>query len=293
MRHIIHIPERFVDIHGHVFYNPNCTDWNNNPTTVDKEHSIWKSPDFNPETSHAIYCDRMWQGNAVAYYAAVRTVWPEKPQRQMFDGITPEEANMLLNLYFGHEVKLTNVLTGKNAMNGYPYWVFGYELLEKPAHSTVTMRTVVTNTNKKSIEVPIVWNFPDFKSAQADMQVLAKNTCEVLNASVPADLNGKFRVDDADDIVNIIEAHEAAIFYGDASDPVAIFDIFGLAEIIDKYGCKNWYYRGYRLRTNQKDNRIYVLTNKMETLCWRSDLNRALTYIDELLLKKQLEKAGV
>lgn len=86
---------------------------------------VYKSDDFDAACSHWAYSDRLLGWDYGKFNSAAMEVWHN--QAQMFSGRAPEDINRFLNLYFGKEVKLTAVLQGCNASNGYPYWVFGYE----------------------------------------------------------------------------------------------------------------------------------------------------------------------
>lgn len=285
----------YVGQDGKPVYNKQLRDWNGEPVkSVHDEHITWSSKNFDPNTSHAIYCDRMWQSDGARYYAAVRTIWPESPQRQMFHGITPEQANMLLNMYFGKEVVLTAILQGTNHMNGYPYWVFGYMPAERTIHHTNTMRVVVNNIHKNSIdkisntiEVLPLWQYSDYAEAQDFAISKAKNCVDILNANVAKD---KFRLSVDDDIYNTVLNHEAVIFCDGVDEPIATFDVFGLDESTDKYGIKHWYYRGFAC--HQKPNATRVYAQRGETMFWHKDLDNVLRHIDDLLFQESIQKAG-
>lgn len=87
---------------------------------------LYKSEDFDPMDS-MVYHDRMLQWDREAFGKAASEVWPKDPGSQMFSGKKPEDINRFLSLYFGKEVKLTAVLQGCNAGNGFPYWIFAYK----------------------------------------------------------------------------------------------------------------------------------------------------------------------
>lgn len=279
------IRRMYIGIDGRPIHDQNLVNWDGKTVTEYDEHIIWKSKNFNPDLNHAIYTDRMWQADGVRYYAAVRTIWPELPQRQLFHDITPEQASLLLNLYFGYDIELTAILKGTHRMTGYPYWVFGYAKVEKPMTNKVTMRTVTNNYLTAKAEFTKIWQFPDYKSAEADIMALAKEMAESLNKNT----TDGFRLDTDDDIYIVIQNHIAAIFYDIVPEPVATFDIFGLAAFTDKYNCHRWYYRGMWLYERTPGGRIYCV-NKNDTMFWRKDIERALAHIDNLLLQKSLKE---
>lgn len=90
-----------------------------------QEFVVHKSQSFK-KTDNMVYHDRLLQWNRKAFSDAVREVWPEMPESQMFYGKKPEDIERFLSLYFGEEVNLTAVLQGCNVGNGFPYWVFAY-----------------------------------------------------------------------------------------------------------------------------------------------------------------------
>ena len=118
-----------------------------------------------------------------------------------------------------------------------------------------------------------------------DIMALAKKMTESLNKNT----TDGFRLDTDDDIYIVIQNHIAAIFYDIVPEPVATFDIFGLATFTDKYNCHRWYYRGMWLYERTPGGRIYCV-NKNNTIFWRKDIERALAHIDNLLLQKSLKE---
>lgn len=94
------------------------------------EFVLFKSEEFD-QMDCMVYSDRMLQWDRKTFSKAVREVWPDKPEGQMFSGKKPEDINRFLCLYFGKEVRLTAVLQGCNVGNGYPYWIFAYKEMEQ------------------------------------------------------------------------------------------------------------------------------------------------------------------
>ncbi len=93
------------------------------------EFVLYKSEDFDQMDS-MVYHDRMLQWDRETFGKATSAVWPKAPGSQMFSGKSPADINRFLCLYFGKEIKLTAVLQGCNAGNGFPHWVFAYKELE-------------------------------------------------------------------------------------------------------------------------------------------------------------------
>lgn len=86
---------------------------------------LYKSKDYK-ETDSQVYSDRLLEWDSLAFKAAVREVWPEKPESQMFNGKKAIDIQHFLSLYFRKNVKLTAIMQGCNVGNGYPYWLFAY-----------------------------------------------------------------------------------------------------------------------------------------------------------------------
>ncbi|MGJ0846570.1 hypothetical protein ACR77J_07770 [Tissierella praeacuta] len=85
---------------------------------------IWKD-DYNKETSHTVYSDRLWQWDNKRFDQCCQAVWGDKSQH--FGNRKPKDIEGFLILYFAKDIKLTAILEGCNVANGYPYWVFYYE----------------------------------------------------------------------------------------------------------------------------------------------------------------------
>ena len=267
-------------------YNPTCTDWDGNPVKPTEEHFIWKDPKFDPNTNIAMLANNMWRKTPRLYYNIVRTIWPDKPHRQMFHDIKPTEAELMLRLYLGLNITLTGILTG-NDRHGYPYWKFAYIPSKEENRAETYLRTIVQNNyrHNSTVEIPINWKFDTYTAAEQDILALARDTLDAISEK----LGNHFTLSDNDDIVTIVDNHIAAIFYEGHDRPIATYDIFGLAAYIDKYNNKHWYYRGFDLYNNGKNNRIYINRNG-EPASWRGNLSRALLYIDTLLLKEAMSK---
>ncbi len=267
----------YMDANGRRI-SPQPVNRNGVPVTEYDEHIVWASDDFDPNTNSAVYSDRMWELNGEKYYAAVRTIWPETPGRQLFHGITEQEASLLLNLYFGHAVKLTAILTGKNAHNGYPYWVFGYVNLDGHCTCEITMRNVITThlPELSEVKTPDKWRFPSYKLAYDDMTDIVADCLQALRTNMP---NTNFSTE-SDDLSDILSSHTAAIYMQQTTEPVATFDIFGLAEFTDKYGTTHWYYRGVHMTRKAHGKNIYIMSFKDEKPVWRGSLSAILSYID-------------
>jgi hypothetical protein len=90
------------------------------------EFVIYKTEEYET-TDSSVYSDRMKQWDGEAFKKACATVWPENPSCQSFHSRSPEDINKFLNLYLNKEVKLTAILQGCNASNGYPYWLFVFK----------------------------------------------------------------------------------------------------------------------------------------------------------------------
>lgn len=262
-------------------------DWHGNLVKVARpkaDHFIWKGKNFDPDSDEVVLANELWRTQPKTYYAVIQTIWPNQPQKQMFYGITPAEAELLLSLYFGYNITLTGIISGINADNGYPYWKFTYKKSEQPNQAKITMRSIVHNYNRKDgrIDIPPLWQFKTYKTAE-------KYTLELADATIKSLISTQgnhFRLTTDDDIINDIQNHTAAIFYDIDPNPIATFDIYGLAEFINKHGKTNWHYRGFKLYTNKKNNRIGISRNGEPTR-WRRDIDRALLYIDTLLLTER------
>lgn len=95
----------------------------NHPYNYD-EYVQWMK-NYDEGKAHVVYSDRLWEWDSKKYNKCCREVFGN--QGQFFSNRKPEDIERFLSLYFGKEVKLTAILQGCNAGNGYPYWVFLYE----------------------------------------------------------------------------------------------------------------------------------------------------------------------
>ena len=96
-----------------------------NKTDNEGGRIIWSKDHDNTKTISDVYSDRLHDWDAPKYNECAIKVFG-KPT-QCFDGKTPEDINIFLNLYFGKEVNLIMIKRYINAFNGYPYWYFMFE----------------------------------------------------------------------------------------------------------------------------------------------------------------------
>lgn len=86
------------------------------------EYVQWKG-DYS-KTDHAVYSDRIMRWDYDKFNKCCREVWGNEGQR--FDNRSPVDIEKFLSLYYEEDIKLTAVMQGCNASNGYPYWIFFY-----------------------------------------------------------------------------------------------------------------------------------------------------------------------
>lgn len=113
---------RFVDLNGRPIKRTPFS----HPYSYE-EYVIWKG-DYN-ENNDAVYSDRLYSWDSEKYNECCQKVFNDK--RQIFNGSKPEDIEKFLSLYFEKEIKLTAIVQGCNAGNGYPYWAFCYEYINK------------------------------------------------------------------------------------------------------------------------------------------------------------------
>jgi hypothetical protein len=84
---------------------------------------VWED---NHGKSSVVYSDRLYQWDYEKYNKCCQKVWNN--EGQYFSQRQPQDIEKFLTLYFNKPIKLTLIMEGCNVSNGYPYWIFGYEI---------------------------------------------------------------------------------------------------------------------------------------------------------------------
>lgn len=100
---------------------PKNSRWTN-PYNYDSFIAWAKAP---KRDDSVVYSDRLCMWDYEKYRNSINTV-AEKHPRKNFDNKNSVQVEEFLSLYFDKKVKLTAIVEGCNASNGYPYWVFFY-----------------------------------------------------------------------------------------------------------------------------------------------------------------------
>jgi len=69
-----------------------------------------------------VYSDRLFKWDTEKYNESCKKVWSNTGQN--FGSRNPKDIEKFLSEYYDKEVKLTTIMEGCNASNGFPYWVF-------------------------------------------------------------------------------------------------------------------------------------------------------------------------
>jgi hypothetical protein len=111
-------------------------DMNGNPVKKDKFKCPYSYDEFVlydnrtkecSENTQTVYSDRLMQWDYDKFNRCCMNVWEN--QGQYFDNRQPKDIEKFLSLYLGKDINLTLMLEGCNVSNGYPYWVFFYEIV--------------------------------------------------------------------------------------------------------------------------------------------------------------------
>jgi hypothetical protein len=82
-------------------------------------------------TKGACYSDRLMQWDFKKHDKCLEAVFGEGDTGQYWSSRSPEGIEKFLRLYFDDSsIELVRVLQGCNASNGYPFWVFEYNMDE-------------------------------------------------------------------------------------------------------------------------------------------------------------------
>lgn len=84
-----------------------------------REQLIWGKVE---KATHVNYSDRLWEWDREAAQRAGKAV-PTAYQ-------TARSIQQWLSVYYGKPVTLKYVYAGCNASSGYPYWAYGYDLVD-------------------------------------------------------------------------------------------------------------------------------------------------------------------
>lgn len=114
----------YLDIDG----NPVKRNREQYPYSYDA-YVVWKNNYNKGKGYGVVYSDRLFQWNSERYNKCCKSIWGNEGQH--FHNRNPEDIESFLSLYYDSKVKLVVVMEGCNVSNGYPYWIFFYEITTK------------------------------------------------------------------------------------------------------------------------------------------------------------------
>lgn len=122
---------KYVDCDGYVIRHSRYNDWEGTPVgrTPDEyrySYDAYVVSKKKDDYQHSVYSDRLRQWDWDKHNELCKKHFGN--EGQYWDGRSDEKIEAFLRDYYGkEELQLVGIMTGCNASNGYPYWVFMFD----------------------------------------------------------------------------------------------------------------------------------------------------------------------